>query len=138
MSLKKSDQALIALIETSVQDPDRKNLYASVVPKLSSEEKLTMMVELLEYSTVQMENSFNQRLEEKLEEIYDNQNDEFTTGTFEALADEVLNDFAAHMQTETVGSLAAADSKQSHERASEIAEKLRQLADEVNSLMHQQ
>lgn len=136
MKNTQTDNVIITLVEKSITDPQRKELYLKVIPKLTADEKLQMLIELLDHSVSQLEHDYEDLVEQKLEEIYDSKDDAFDTTVFAEMADELLVKFSDGLETGKVETMAASDKSESQMRAQEIAAKLKQIADEVSTLAH--
>ncbi len=129
----KSDNLLISLVDKVILDEQRKELYTRAIPRMTAEEKVQMLVGLLEYGAIQLEHEFEDKLDEKLEELYDTMDDSFTTETFETLSNELLAQFLENIVEGQVESMAKSDTDISRAKAQEVAQRLRDLADELHT-----
>jgi len=129
-----SEQYLQTLIEKTLLDEERKQKYLSALPKMDTELKLKMFVQLLRLRAAKMQLELNDRFEAKMMELYEEKRDDFDQGLYADIANQVLTEYSDEIEGSVTTSLSDADKEDSIQKAHEIAEKLRQLAEEVKAL----
>ena len=134
--MNRTDLLLQSLIKKTIHDENRSEKYIKALPKMNAEEKLRMLTQLLEYSALQLEQKYEDKIEEKFLEIYENKDDDFGPETFAAVADQLIAEFANDREEMSLSEMDEADKQDARTKAQAIADKLKELADEVNTLVH--
>lgn len=129
-----SDQYLQTLIEKTLLDEERKEKYLSALPKLNTELKLKLLIQLLRLRAAKMQLELNDRFEAKVIELYEQKKDDFNQGLYADIANQVLTEYSDEIEGSVTTTMSDTDKEESAKRAHEIAEKLRQLAEEVKAL----
>lgn len=129
-----SDQYLQTLIEKTLLDEERKQRYLSALPKMGTELKLKMLIQLLRLRAAKMQLELNDRFEAKVMELYEQKKDDFDQGLYADIANQVLTEYSDEIEGSVTTTMSDTDKEESAQKAREIAEKLRQLAEEVKAL----
>lgn len=129
-----SDQYLQLLIEKTLVDEDRKQKYLQALPRMNTELRLKLLIQLLRLSAAKMQVELTDRFEAKMMELYDQKKDDFDQGLYADLANQVLTEYSDEIESSFTTTISDEDRAESVRKAHEIAEKLRQLAEEVKAL----
>lgn len=90
-----NDKEVKSLIELVIEDPDRKDLYLSALPKMTGEEKIDLTLDLWQMMMEKLETKVEFRREQMIEEMAADDTVFYSKDDFDRLFTQVLNEYLA-------------------------------------------
>lgn len=90
-----NDKEVKSLIELVIEDPDRKDLYLSALPKMTGEEKIDLTLDLWQMMMEKLETKVEFRREQMIEEMAADDTVFYSKDDFDRLFTQVINEYLA-------------------------------------------